>query len=233
MFWSDDDAELPALAAAALRFLATDKDYHRPLLDRWLPERGTIAEVGCGLGRVANFCDRPGRRAIGLDLDLVALKAARMLQGTPYVCADALVLPFADGVLAAHVGLGIVEFDPDGGSAALREAHRVLRPGGLLYLTVAFRNLQRRRTGRVRWHGYDLRSYTREDVERLLTDTGFALRLIRPSSLAWGLGPLRPAARLLPRALVREDERALSYRLLFPLVRHLANSLLVVAHKAE
>jgi SAM-dependent methyltransferase len=231
MFWSQSASELPALAERAYQFVVSGRDYHKPFLDRWLPQQGVIADVGCGLGRIANVYDRIGRRAIGIDLDFESLTAAHAHHGVTFVRADGTRLPIRDGRLAAYVGLGVIEFDGVGGTVALREAHRALRPGGIVYLTVAFRNVWRRKTGRVHWHGFDLPSFTEDEARRLLDATGFDVQLTRRSSLAWGLGPLRRVAPLLPGALVREDETSWSYRLLFPLLRPAANTLLVIGRK--
>jgi hypothetical protein len=107
----------------------------------------------------------------------------------------------------------------------------VLRWDGILYVSVPFRNVSRRKAEHVLWHGIPLVLFTVHGIHERLTHAGFDVLLTRPSSLAWGLGPFRRAVRLLPRALVREDETALTYRLLFPILRYQANSLLVVARK--
>jgi SAM-dependent methyltransferase len=212
------------------RYLESGLDYHRRFLDRSIPGRGLVADVGCGLGRVANLFADGSRRTIGFDTDVAALAAAQSLGRTSFVCANAFGLPLRDRSLAAFVGLGIIEFDPAGGRSLVAEATRLLEPGGVLYLSAPFRNVQRRRSGRAEWRGHDLKAFTVAEVEQLLKPD-FEVVLIRPSSLAWGIGPFRPAARLLRRALVQEDDRALSYRLLFPVLRNFANSLLIIARR--
>jgi SAM-dependent methyltransferase len=223
---------MDTLAARAFQFLASGKDYHRLLLDAWLPAAGIVVDVGCGLGRVTNVYDRPARRVFGTDLDRDALVAARAVAGKPFLIGDACALPFRSGAADAYVGLGILELDPTGGRALLSEAWRVLKADGSIYLTVPFLNRRRRRTGTATWHGREVPAFSAESAGRLLTAAGFVVERTRPSSLAWSLGPLgRPAARLVHSVIGREDERTLVYRTIAPLLKPYANSLLVIGRK--
>lgn len=46
--------------------------FRRPVaefLDRWLPDKGRVLDVGCGTGRYCAFLDRTGRKSLGIDLD--------------------------------------------------------------------------------------------------------------------------------------------------------------------
>jgi SAM-dependent methyltransferase len=219
-------------AARAFRFLASGKDYHRLLLDAWLPQTGVVIDVGCGLGRVTNFYDRPARRVFGADLDRDALAAAREVAGKSFLVCDAGALPFRSGAADAYVGLGILELDPTGGRALLSEAWRVLKADGSIYLTVPFLNRRRRRAGTAMWGGRVVPAFSPESAGRLLTAAGFVVERTRPSSLAWSLGPFgRPAARLFHAVIGREDERTPAYKVIAPLLKPYANSLLVMGRK--
>src|SRR2546427_3960119 len=57
---------------------------------------------------------------------------------------DLRELGFRSGAFDVYVSLGVVEHDPDGPAAILREAHRVLRLGGTLMLSVPYVNAARR-----------------------------------------------------------------------------------------
>lgn len=224
---TDEDAR--AQVEESRRYLESGNDYHRRFLDEWLPDRGTVADVGCGHGRVGTFYHRPGRPVIGLEIDVALATAVGRNGRCPVVAGDALTLPFASGSLAAYVGLGVVEFGPD---RVLSEAARVLLPGGLLYLSVTYANVARTALGRTAtWRGDPVPTFSTASIERLLAMHGFTVTLVRRSSLGWGLGPLRPLTRIFRAALLREDDTALSYRLIAPIVRPWANSLLVVGHR--
>jgi SAM-dependent methyltransferase len=219
-------------AVRALRFLESGKDYHRPLLDEWLPSTGLVIDVGCGLGRVTNFYDSPHRRVVGVDLDRDSLQLAEAVGRKPFLVGDACALPFPDGSAGAYVGLGIVELDPTGGARVLAEAHRILHNGGIVYLTVPFLNRRRAGSSSAEWRGERVHAFSAETATRLLTSVGFSVERTRPSSLAHGLGRFgRPAARLFPSIIGREDESGLTYRLIAPALQPYANSLLVVGRK--
>jgi SAM-dependent methyltransferase len=228
------ESELPGWEGAAARiqtsrnYIAFGQDWNRPFLDAWLPQSGTVADVGCGQARVSTFYHRTDRPVVGVDLLESDLAAARRLSFAPFVAGDAFTLPFRSGSLAGYVGLGIAEYGPE---EVVAEAHRVLAPGALLYLSVTYRNVQRRLGRKAIWRGIEVHTLSCPSVVALLERRGFTVSLVHRCSLAWGLGRLRAASRLFPAALIREDSGALSYRLLAPLLRPFANSVLVIAHK--
>ena len=93
-------------------------------------------ELGCGTGYVSAWLARRGARPAGLDNSAAQLATARQLQGRfglrfPLIHASAEQAPFAD----ASFDLAISEYgasiwcDP---FAWIREAARLLRPGGQL-----------------------------------------------------------------------------------------------------
>lgn len=89
-------------------------------------------DLACGTGDIAARLGEQGGRVVGLDLTprMLALALAKPeLRGIHWTCGDMLALPVATAsqhVVTAGYGLRNV---PDL-RAALREARRVLRPGG-------------------------------------------------------------------------------------------------------
>ncbi len=147
-------------------------------------------------------------------------------------CRRRLRAAIQDGTLAAYIGLGLVELDPSGGVVVLRAARRVLLDGGLIYLTVPLLNRRRKRSGTAVWRGRRVPAFSIEAASALLTAAGFAVAGTRPSSLASGFGRFgRAAARLLPSMIGREDEPTMAYRVLAPLLKPYANSLLIIGRK--
>jgi SAM-dependent methyltransferase len=94
----------------------------------------TIAEIGCGVGTDGSRFLEGGARYLGVDQSGVAVRTARetfnMLGlGGVVVQGDATVLPFRSEAVDFVYSNGVLHHIPDT-DAAVREIHRVLRPGG-------------------------------------------------------------------------------------------------------
>ena len=94
-----------------------------------------ILELGAGAAAGARWLDGQGAQAVALDLSAGMLRHAREAERrtgvrVPLVQADALALPFANGVFdVVCTAFGAIPFVADS-AAAMREVARVLRPGG-------------------------------------------------------------------------------------------------------
>lgn len=112
-------------------------DFSGPALLDVLPAPGRATlEIGCGEGRVARDLAAHGHRVTGLDVSpkLVAAAAEAHPEGA-YVVGDAATLPFADGAFDLVVAFNSLT-NVDDMPGALREAARVLEPGGRLGVCV-------------------------------------------------------------------------------------------------
>ena len=94
------------------------------------PGDGLCLDLGCGTGHYLDAIRATGRTPIGLDYSAGQLRLAAR-RGHRLVRGDAAALPWADGAFATVVIMWI-STDVDDFTAVLREAARVLRPGGLL-----------------------------------------------------------------------------------------------------
>jgi SAM-dependent methyltransferase len=127
-----------------LRYLNLMRALEWHLLEPWL-RRGTalrVLDVGCGHGLYSLDLARRGATLVGCDLDRSALSDAQRsshglgLDGRAgFLVADGAALPLPEGEFDLVVCNCVLEHIADDG-AALAAMARVLRPGGMLYLTV-------------------------------------------------------------------------------------------------
>jgi SAM-dependent methyltransferase len=100
----------------------------RSLRDLLGPGDGICLEIGCGTGVHAASVRALGRTPVGVDVSAGMLRHAR----GRLACAraDAERLPVADGAVDAAIAI-MVHTDMPAYPAVLREAARVVRPGGV------------------------------------------------------------------------------------------------------
>jgi len=97
---------------------------------RWLPAGSLVCDVGAGTGVVGVQLRDAGVRVFGVDISAKMLAQARERLPGRIAVADAAALPVADVSLDALTYVWVMHHVGDL-PAALREARRVLRPGGL------------------------------------------------------------------------------------------------------
>ena len=108
----------------------------------WMPRvmefdrfRGArLLEIGCGMGTDLLQFARGGARCVGIDLTPRSVDITRhrfALYGAPgnFMIADGEQLPFASDTFDVVYSNGVLHHTPDT-AGAIREVHRVLRPGG-------------------------------------------------------------------------------------------------------
>ena len=98
-----------------------------------------VLDIGCGFGEFARlfFGDR-AQPEIGIDIDRGELLRAAAVQPSIYgsiLQGDARRLPFPDATFGSVISISTMEHIP-GVDATLAEAARLLRPGGVLAMTV-------------------------------------------------------------------------------------------------
>lgn len=130
-----------------------------------------ILDLGCGTGVVLREMGE-WAEPMGVDMSTLALAFCRRRNLTRLVAARGESLPLQDETFDGVVALDIFEHIHDD-AAALQEAHRILRPGGVLVLSVpAFRML---------WGPHDValmhqRRYRARQVRARLTNAGFEVQ---------------------------------------------------------
>ena len=123
--------------SAPRRFLQRRVEF--PLFQRMglAPRDCDIIEIGCGSGYGAALISRQGPRSyVGVDLmpEQVAVAQKRQVPGAEFIVRDATDLScFPDSTRDMAVIFGILHHIP-AWRAVITECHRVLRPGGRLFL---------------------------------------------------------------------------------------------------
>ncbi|NDU74096.1 methyltransferase domain-containing protein [Actinomadura sp. DSM 109109] len=125
------------LAARVTRkYLIGARSLHDHIASKLLASAASrVLDIGCGEGALVGALPHPPPfRLAGLDASAELVAA----HPPPRLRADALCLPFRDGTFDAAVAVNLLpELDDPG--RALREARRVLAPGGLLLVTAICR----------------------------------------------------------------------------------------------
>lgn len=109
-----------------------------------LPQHTAIVDLGCGTGQTCLDLVRNGYFAVtGVDRDRAAIERARLassrLEARPlprFLIGDVICLTFPDHSFGAAIMRGILTTLGEAGDRvrAACEAHRILKPGGRLYV---------------------------------------------------------------------------------------------------
>jgi SAM-dependent methyltransferase len=142
---------------------------------------GRVLDVGCGRGLLLHAFRERGWKVDGTELSESAAAFARDVLGIPVSIAPAVSLPWPDGTFDAVTMWHVLEHLQDPG-AALREAARVLQPGGVLLAGAPNFGSPEARWTRDKWFHLDvprhLTHLTRESLHAAITSADFDVRRI-------------------------------------------------------
>lgn len=106
-----------------------------PKIERQLPEKGRLLDVGCAIGILADAASRRGWQAQGLEISPYAAEIARTRYGIPVTCSSLEAAEYPAGIFDAITLIHILEHVSDP-VKAMRRILNWLRPGGLVAVEV-------------------------------------------------------------------------------------------------
>jgi ubiquinone/menaquinone biosynthesis C-methylase UbiE len=131
-------------------------------IEKLLPRRLTIADIGCGTGTLSFELARFAQHVIGIDLSKEMLRRARAMANERAIVnvefreADALKLPLSRASVDAVFCVMVLHFLPEP-ERAIAELCRVTRPGGSVVLVDLVQHNQAwmREQMAHQWLGFD------------------------------------------------------------------------------
>jgi SAM-dependent methyltransferase len=155
-----------------------------------LTRSGTLLDVGCGSGQTMHWAmEHLGAewKAIGLDVSMDGVQAARA-SGLDVLHASALEIPLPSASADLVITLDVLQHLPlDGGDGiALREMHRVLKPGGVLFIRTNGQSVPHTRDDPE----FNFRKYEPAALRATLTECGFEVRRLSRVNALLGLAEI-------------------------------------------
>lgn len=104
-----------------------------------------ILEGGCGFGAWCIWFQERGHDIVGIEYDKRIVERAHAFdKDVPVVLGDITDLKYPDSSFDAYISLGVIEHFEHGPEKALAEAHRILKSGGLAFVTTPYLTIFRR-----------------------------------------------------------------------------------------
>ena len=245
---SDGRGVTAELAAGLATWVKKREEY--PAIQEYLseiPRDGRVLDGGSGLGKWVLWWKSLGYEAVGLDISQQTVDRLNgIFPGNLFICGDIRTTGFPGGHFDAYTSWGAFEHFEEGLGGCFREAARILKPRGLLFVSVPFQNrrfIQKSMKSLGRWKlRYDpLGGYTapvrfhqwrltESELHHEFALHGFEMLSIRPihrrSGLHW---MLEEEFRLVRGSMAHK----LAYSVSRPLLaaRHVAHMILGVGRK--
>jgi ubiquinone/menaquinone biosynthesis C-methylase UbiE len=158
---------------------------YKSIFLKYLKKGDKVLEAGSGVGQVVLALRALHYDCYGLDyaeetINLLKKKFPKV----PFVLGDIRTIPFEDGFFDSYISLGVIEHFTSGQLDILKEASRVLKEEGIIFLTVPFLNSFRKLNIKSNYyHSTDFVSkfpyfeacFSQEELSELFQDSGFEI----------------------------------------------------------
>lgn len=125
-------------------------DEYEDVFTRYLPLEEPVLEAGCGMGQIVAALAKRGYSVEGVDFAEKTVERIHSLRPALKVrVGDVNRLEVQDGAYGGYISLGVLEHDSEGPLRGLREACRVLSPGGVALIAIPHLNRKRLRMSRT------------------------------------------------------------------------------------
>lgn len=153
-----------------------------------LPASAKIMDGGCGLGEWVMALTKKGYDMVGMDISRRTVEQlCSIFPESGFVHGDIRKTEYPEASFDAYYSWGVFEHFEAGPGDCIREAWRILKPGGLLFISVPLDNLRQSVIGAfaaARPHAPEDRFYqyrfTRSELAREITLNGFELVSLHP-----------------------------------------------------
>ncbi|MCL2786061.1 MAG: class I SAM-dependent methyltransferase [Methanomassiliicoccaceae archaeon] len=135
---------------------------------------GTVLDIGCGNGKTSLALIDAGHNVIGIDISDAAVRICEKIAGNrmSVMTASATDIPLNDATMDGVVMIHVLEhLDADETERAVKEAERILTPGGKVLVRVFHRDDMRSDNGTrigdgtvVRGNGIRYHYFTEEEL---------------------------------------------------------------------
>jgi SAM-dependent methyltransferase len=175
--WEEAYVEEEAGQRATARRALERIEHHVPARGGPTTPRGALCDLGCWVGFLLSEAERRGWSARGVEPSRFGAAYARDRLGLDVQESSIASAQLPAGEFDAVVLGDVIEHLPDP-VASVRRAAELLRPGGVLYLTLPDAGSTVARALGARWWSVlptHLHYFTRQSLARLLAGAGFAI----------------------------------------------------------